>query len=199
MGSKRPNSSDDARSRTIQIAVLLAIISISMAITAIILYGGVAIQQPSNGYQPNQGAFGNIATFAETSSCTVVLYLNSQTTNSTITYGTTSNYTAVFTATTSGKGPAAPAFTYRLYVNGTLVATSTTSTNPTGSTTLNNILLRSANKYIVTANSSGGSSNCAIVRQQIINKATPTITLTAKPGNFTYNGTHDTITGSSPR
>lgn len=123
--------------------------------------------------------FEGITTFAGTFSCTVLLYLNGQTQNSSITYGIESNYTAVFFA--SSTSSSAHAFTYGLYVNGLPVAIYTTLKGPNSTTTLNNITIRGAGNVNISANSTGGTTNCAVTRTQIINKTTPSMTLTANP------------------
>ena len=132
---------------------------------------------------------------AKTDSCTVALYLNGQTTNSSIAYGTKSNYTAQFTSTTSGGGAPAPAITYQLYVNGVKVSSSTTGTSPTGITTLNNITSRTAGTYTVTANSTGATTNCAeTLKQQVVQT---TLYLNGVNGNNTIvNGTQSNFTAT---
>lgn len=135
-----------------------------------------------------------ILTFARSTSCTVVLYTNGLNSNSTITYGTTSNYTAVFTASTSGGGANAPGITYYLYVNGLLAKTVTTGQNPSGATVLNDIKLRSAGNVIIVANSSGANTGCISVRSQTIQKAVITQILKAFPSdNYSYDKTSPII------
>jgi PGF-pre-PGF domain-containing protein len=136
---------------------------------------------------------GSITPFAGTSSCTVTLYLNGNTANSSIIYGLESNYTAVFSATSSASN--APAFTYELYVNGLLTATYKTLKGPNSTTILDNIIGRGAGTVTITANSTGGTTNCAVTRHQTITKATPTLALISMLGNFTYNGTKDNSSG----
>ena len=150
-----------------------------------------------------------ISTFGKpvpkTDSCTVTLYLNGQTTNSSavVAYGASTNYTAEFTATTSGSSGSAPAITYNLYINGKNVGSFTTSTNPSGTTTLNNItgVVKPAGTVIVTANSTGATTNCQETLKQTINKVTLSQTLKAYPSSsFTYSGStptmQDTLNGT---
>ncbi len=135
-----------------------------------------------------------VTPFAKTDSCTVTLYLNGQVSNSSIAYGMASNYTAVFTATSSGS--TAPPITYMLFVNGKKVNNFTTSQGPTGNFTLGRIKLRSAGNYSVVANSSGATTNCRQALKQTVSKALPTLSLSSSSSNFTYNGSALSFTGS---
>lgn len=177
------------RLKLVRITILTSII-LFLVIT---IYGQVLMQPAVISKLHADVFFEGITTFAGTSSCTVLLYLNGQTQNSSITYGIESNYTAVFFA--SSTSSSAHAFTYGLYVNGLPVTIYTTLKGPNSTTTLNNITIRGAGNVNISANSTGGTTNCAVTRTQIINKTTPSMTLTANPGNFTYNGTLEYING----
>ncbi|MCL4375976.1 hypothetical protein M1558_00585, partial [Candidatus Parvarchaeota archaeon] len=102
-----------------------------------------------------------------------ILYLNGlKDSNATITYGTQSNFTAQISNDY-----------VEIYVNGTRVEPLTK-----GSVSYLNVLAAGLYKVTAATNVSGVSN---VTYYERINKAAPTLAITDKPGNFTYNGTKD--------
>jgi PGF-pre-PGF domain-containing protein len=119
---------------------------------------------------------------------TINMWINStQNANQIGTYGTNSVYIAQFTNSLS-----TCSYNGLLYVNGKLEGNvSISGTTPTNVTFSG---LESAGLYTIVANQTATSTS--ETHSQTINKAVPTITLTATRANFTYNGTTENISGS---
>jgi PGF-pre-PGF domain-containing protein len=103
------------------------------------------------------------------------LYLNGvKNANTSINYGTESNFTAVAYSSS---------YFVSIYLNGTQIESLTK-----GSVTYLKILSAGFYNVTVVTNATGEPN---VTYYERISKAAPTLTITDKPGNFTYNGTKD--------
>ena len=102
------------------------------------------------------------------------LYLNGVNANTSINYGTESNFTAVAYSSS---------YFVSIYLNGTQIESLTK-----GSVTYLKILSAGFYNVTVVTNATGEPN---VTYYERISKAAPTLTITDKPGNFTYNGTKD--------